>query len=134
MQSKYLQLLMILSFTVLFACNKKTEKEDTPDIFAPEIKRSSPSLGSSFNSLYPVNIVGTVTDLRLDSLEIYVYAKATGKVLLHKFPDVKGKNGCTINESFGYSNTVGNVSCVSIIQAKDQAGNWSKDSVDFLIY
>jgi hypothetical protein len=135
MQVKTIHLLLLSVVVFFVACNKKYIKEETPDTFAPVIKITTPTSGSAENSLFPINIVGTVTDLNLDSLEIIVtMPDSNDRVLIHKFPEVKGLNGFTFNESFTYSKIGAPVNCTALIQAKDKSGNWGSQSVNFIIF
>lgn len=135
MQFKGIQLVIAIIFLGFVACNKKTTKNPEPDIFAPVISITTPSQGSAQNALYPVNFVGTITDLLLDSAEVFAYIPdSNNRVLLHKFPDVKGKNGYIFNEKFTLPTVGAPINCIGVVNAKDQSGNFSTDSVNFIIF
>jgi hypothetical protein len=131
MQFKGIVSLLVLG--ILVSCNKKYEDTPVPDIFNPTIVITTPTQGSSENSLFPVNIVGTITDQLLDSLDIKVIEKNTGKVIKSARPDVKGKAGYTFNESFTQTVTGDPLECQLIIYGKDAADNLALATLDFFI-
>jgi hypothetical protein len=117
------------------SCTKENPASNTkPDLTVPVIKITTPISNGYEKDLNPVNIVGTVTDNELASINVAAYNITESQVLYTKQESV---SGTVIVFNKQYSKTVSNpnnlIFCVAVINAKDKVGNTAVDSVYYVM-
>ncbi len=140
----FIKFLLSITFVTLFliGCNKTNNYSGDkilPDIYAPVVTYTKPAIGGSFNSLYPINIIGTVTDnqqLQNYALTVYECKLDTIKAFeANKTFTTPIVTGYTINENFVRSNPNNLIlNYMLTSKATDLKGNFKVDTIVFNLY
>jgi hypothetical protein len=126
---------IIAAIVAVASCTKDEPASNIkPDLTAPVIKITTPIINSYEKDLYPVNVVGTITDNDLASMTVAAYNVTDNQVLFTKTEAISG-TVVTFNKM--YSKTVNNMSnllyCVAVVNANDKVGNRTVDSVYYVM-
>lgn len=146
----FLAIAVIGTFTLVSSCKQditdRFEYIASQDSMAPVISLSVPAMNQSYAYGNHAAIVGTVTDLEsekvdihdpgfrkgeLKSVSIEVLDVTNGNTLLKRTPVVTGTDGYSINERVEIITGSGTTNCKLTIIATDANDKTSKEEVDF---